>query len=164
MHLGWKKNICDLVLSGWQCLWSCTGAAKHTYIHTYGQKCTVTELLGAPFLAPDGQTCIPAAIPFSHKRQHKHKIWKGSRSVTQDFAFTLFRFTSSTLNMEDQSCCFLLDCYLKPKSVLVVKLVNSFDHSSFSGSCFWPQHQQIWGHLPAASGGQKEDQADSHWV
>ena len=33
MHLGWKKNICDLVPSGWGCLWFCIGAAKHTQTH-----------------------------------------------------------------------------------------------------------------------------------
>ena len=40
MHLGWQKNICDLVPSGWRCPWFYIGAAKHTQTHTYSHRGT----------------------------------------------------------------------------------------------------------------------------
>lgn len=145
-----------------------TQCTKHTC--SCGQQCTLTELLGTPFLSPDGQSCLPA----ENCAPPKEETHAGLTYLK--YLNTSWRSSKPNIVYEMGVCCTHKHCCfglpLKCESVnqrvtTIKRLINRYhwyDRSSFSGSCFWPERQQIWGDLPAAGGGQKEDQADPRRV
>lgn len=170
MHSNRKKSVIWFLLDNNGCkligmLDLPTQCTKHTC--SCGQQCTLTELLGTPFLSPDGQSCLPAENCAPPQRRNTCRPYL--LEISEHFLL-LFSVYEMWVCCTYKHCCFGLP--LKCKSInqrvttikRLINLYHWYDRSSFSGSCFWPERQQIRGDLPAAGGGQKEDQADPRRV